>query len=168
MVISSRGVVAALTANGVGTTCGADDNQAQAGHLIAHALTAHHGRNDLNEDNLIAHTLTGEGFDASEDGTGRGTPLVPIAFGHWDSTVAAHEGRNSTLRRGGGGGGVADSTGVRRLTPTECERLLGFPDDWTAGQSDSTRYRQLGNAVAVPVFTWVARRIAAVDAGDPL
>ena len=38
---------------------------------------------------------------------------------------------------------------VRRLTPLECERLQGFPDHWTAGQSDSARYRQLGNAVAV-------------------
>lgn len=52
--------------------------------------------------------------------------------------------------------------GVRRLTPTECERLQGFPDGWTAGQSDSVRYRQLGNAVAVPVVEWIARRIAAL------
>lgn len=49
--------------------------------------------------------------------------------------------------------------GVRRLTPRECERLQGFPDDWTDGQSDSTRYRQLGNAVAVPVAHWIAKRI---------
>ena len=49
--------------------------------------------------------------------------------------------------------------GVRRLTPTECERLQGFPGDWTAGQSDTARYRQLGNAVAVPVAEWLGRRI---------
>jgi DNA (cytosine-5)-methyltransferase 1 len=49
--------------------------------------------------------------------------------------------------------------GVRRLTPTECERLQGFPDGWTAGQSDSARYRQLGNAVAVPVARWIGQRI---------
>jgi DNA (cytosine-5)-methyltransferase 1 len=49
--------------------------------------------------------------------------------------------------------------GVRRLTPLECERLQGFPDGWTAGQSDSARYRQLGNAVAVPVARWLGRRI---------
>lgn len=48
---------------------------------------------------------------------------------------------------------------VRRLTPTECERLQGFPDGWTAGQSDSTRYRQLGNAVAVPVARWIGSRL---------
>lgn len=50
--------------------------------------------------------------------------------------------------------------GIRRLTPTECERLQGFPDGWTDGQSDSARYRQLGNAVAVPVVEWIMRRIA--------
>lgn len=51
----------------------------------------------------------------------------------------------------------------RRLTPRECERLQGFPDDWTAGQSDTHRYKQLGNAVAVPVIEWLARRIRQVD-----
>lgn len=48
---------------------------------------------------------------------------------------------------------------VRRLTPVECERLQGFPDDWTAGQSDSARYKQMGNAVAVPVVEWVIQNI---------
>lgn len=48
---------------------------------------------------------------------------------------------------------------VRRLTPRECERLQGFPDDWTAGQPDSARYKQCGNAVAVPVLEWIGKRI---------
>ena len=48
---------------------------------------------------------------------------------------------------------------VRRLTPVECERLQGFPDDWTAGQSDSARYKQMGNAVAVPVVEWIIQNI---------
>ena len=51
---------------------------------------------------------------------------------------------------------------VRRLTPTECERLQGFPDGWTAGQADSHRYKQLGNAVAVPVAEWIGRQLMAV------
>ena len=51
---------------------------------------------------------------------------------------------------------------VRRLTPVECERLQGFPDDWTAGQSDSTRYKQMGNAVAVPVVEWLIQNIVDV------
>ena len=57
-------------------------------------------------------------------------------------------------------------TGVRRLTPLETERLQGFPDNWTATQSTTQRYRQMGNAVAVPVAEWVMRRIAAADAVD--
>jgi DNA (cytosine-5)-methyltransferase 1 len=80
------------------------------------------------------------------------------------------------LRRDPGGTGQGhnttyadEGTAVRRLTPTECERLQGFPDGWTATsggrpQSDSARYRQLGNAVAVPVVEWIARRIVEVDA----
>jgi DNA (cytosine-5)-methyltransferase 1 len=83
--------------------------------------------------------LTAEGADASEDDTGRGTPTA------------------------------ATETTVRRLTPTECERLQGFPDGWTATsngkpQADSARYRQMGNAVAVPCVEWIARRIVEADA----
>lgn len=48
---------------------------------------------------------------------------------------------------------------VRRLTPVECERLQGFPDNWTEGCADSTRYRQTGNAVAVPVVEWIIQNI---------
>jgi DNA (cytosine-5)-methyltransferase 1 len=54
------------------------------------------------------------------------------------------------------------SMGVRRLTPTECARLQGFPDDWGAGQSDSVQYRQYGNAVCVNVAAWIGRRIAEI------
>ena len=60
-------------------------------------------------------------------------------------------------------GGQQQFVGVRRLTPTECERLQGFPDGWTAGQADSTRYKQLGNAVAVPVAEWIGRRIVELE-----
>ncbi|WP_435102323.1 DNA cytosine methyltransferase [Arhodomonas sp. AD133] len=103
------------------------------------------------------HALTGEGFDAGEDGTGRGTR-------------------------------------VRRLTPRECERLQGFPDDYTlipTGKArkveadmlvyllrtypdmseheaqrlakDGPRYKALGNSWAVPVAEWIGRRIDACD-----
>lgn len=57
------------------------------------------------------------------------------------------------------GHGVAHDLMVRRLTPTECERLQGFPDGWTAGQADSHRYKQLGNAVAVPVVDWIIKNL---------
>ena len=65
-----------------------------------------------------------------------------------------------SARMGTGGGNtpmVHEST-VRRLTPAECERLQGFPDQWTEGQADSHRYKQLGNAVAVPVVQWIIER----------
>jgi DNA (cytosine-5)-methyltransferase 1 len=56
-------------------------------------------------------------------------------------------------------GGVIDRQVVRRLTPVECERLQGFPDNWTDGQADSNRYKQMGNAVAVPVVQWIINRM---------
>lgn len=65
---------------------------------------------------------------------------------------------------------LAQTSTVRRLTPTECERLQGFPDGWTSQrfdekkqevipQADSNRYKQMGNAVAVPVVEWIVRRL---------
>ena len=116
-------IVNTLTASGGGV----DDNDARAGRLVVCATGA------------STHALTSEGCDASEDGTGRGTPVV---------VAVAQNQRGED---------------VRRLTPLECERLQGAPDGWTAGQSNSARYRQLGNAVAVPVFEWVATRLARVD-----
>ena len=56
---------------------------------------------------------------------------------------------------------------VRRLTPLECERLQGFPDGWTDSQSDSQRYKQMGNAVAVPVVQWIINRLVEVDNARP-
>jgi hypothetical protein len=59
---------------------------------------------------------------------------------------------------------------VRRLTPRECERLQGFPDDYTLVEyrgkpaADGPRYKALGNSMAVPVMRWIGERIAAVDA----
>ncbi len=67
--------------------------------------------------------------------------------------------------------GLLDGPMVRHLTPRECERLQGFPDDWTAlddrGRpiSDTARYRFLGNAVAVPVVAWILDRIRRADSG---
>jgi DNA (cytosine-5)-methyltransferase 1 len=68
--------------------------------------------------------------------------------------------------------GNVSGTIVRRLTPTECERLQGFPDGWTAqridhktgqviDQKDSARFKQMGNAVAVPCVAWILRRLVA-------
>lgn len=70
-----------------------------------------------------------------------------------------------------------DGVIVRRLTPKECERLQGFPDDWTRvpykGRPaeecpDGPRYKACGNSMAVPVMRWIGERIARVDAGENL
>jgi len=75
-------------------------------------------------------------------------------------------------------GGVTESVGavrtamqVRRLTPVECERLQGFPDNYTnipwrkkLEAPDGPRYKAMGNSMAVPVMAWIGRRIAAVQA----
>lgn len=65
--------------------------------------------------------------------------------------------------RMGTGGNNVPLIGVRRLTPTECERLQGFPDGWTDGQADSHRYKQMGNAVTVNVAEWIGKRIAEAE-----
>ncbi|HET9100680.1 MAG TPA: DNA cytosine methyltransferase, partial [Acidobacteriaceae bacterium] len=221
------------------------------------------GRQDFETETLIAHSLSAEGFDASEDGTGRGVPIAICTAhtqsnGHGFSDGIAHtlEQTNSQAvafnlrgREGGsrphlsdaaslyaasggstnsyvafsakdygadvggvaptlrgmchdashanGGGQIAvaapltasygkqiDSSdtcsgppnllhsgmAVRRLTPRECERLQGFPDDYTLVEyrgrlaADGPRYRALGNSMAVPVMRWIGERIAAVDA----
>jgi site-specific DNA-cytosine methylase len=54
---------------------------------------------------------------------------------------------------------IAQTGGIRRLTPLECERLQGFPDGWTASQSDTQRYKMLGNAVMVPNIAAIIERL---------
>jgi DNA (cytosine-5)-methyltransferase 1 len=160
----------------------------------------------------VAHALTGEGFDASEDGTGRGTPLVPVL--PFDTTQMTSQANRSnpkpgdpchplaagahapaiafTDMRGDNRGPGIKVTGaiantlhcakgqseqqavsagmqVRRLTPRECERLQGFPDDYTAvphrgkPAADGPRYKALGNSWAVPCARWIGQRINAVE-----
>ncbi len=175
------------------------------------------------------HTLRSEGFDASEDGTGRGTPLVPVTTPTLTSNGDAHSGFRdehglvpvafdttqitsaanysnpkpgdpchplaagqhasaiafpeflsgtqcaSSLEVSPSLGAlnptaVATQWAVRRLTPLECERLMGFPDGHTAiphkgkPAADGPRYKALGNSWAVNVAAWVGQRIMEVDA----
>ena len=98
-------------------------------------------------------------------GTGGGNmPILAegkaMAFASYNQTVSE---TSQTIRKGQAGndhvGMVMEKSVVRRLTPTECERLQGFPDGWTDGQADSHRYKQMGNAVAVPVVQWIIDRL---------
>ena len=88
------------------------------------------------------------------------SPAVVMAFDTFNQTVSdksqtikSHSANNENI------GTVLEKSTVRRLTPTECERLQGFPDGWTEGQADSHRYKQMGNAVAVPVVEWIINRL---------
>ena len=96
----------------------------------------------------------------------------PIAF-HPTQDPISSVGVTHTMGTGTTGGAatiaVAQAYAVRRLTPTECERLQGFPDGWTAipfrgkPASDGPRYKAIGNSMAVPVMKWIGERIAIVD-----
>ncbi len=108
-------------------------------------------------------------------GTGGGnTPIV--VFTQNDAGRDASIDVAPTLRSGHGGGAVNQCVAynyvVRRLTPRECERLQGFPDDWTlipwrgkpaADCPDSHRYKAVGNSMAVPVMWYIGRRIQIVE-----
>lgn len=201
---------------------------------VATACNAHggSGRMDFETETFVAHALRGNGFDASEDGTGRGTPLVagtlkanhggggfgsdpsetfiPMVFSAKDHgadagaaspTLRAMPHDRSHANAGGqiavciqegqtgvreyetvgtvrsdapgsqaGGSLIRHRMAVRRLTPRECERLQGFPDDYTLvpyrgkPAADGPRYRAIGNSMAVPVMRWIGRRIQEVDA----
>ena len=184
---------------------------------VSTALTAHPGgRYDYDSETFVAHTLRGEGFDASEDGTGRGTPLVPVPFDTTQITSAsnysnpkagdpchplaagahapavafdflgtpasevAREADVHTPLRARKPGQFENSTvttvvqhaAVRRLMPTECEALQGFPRNYTAipwrGKPasecpDGPRYKALGNSWAVNCARWIGWRINLVE-----
>jgi len=95
----------------------------------------------------------------------RATILIIDGTRVGDVRVYEDEVMQTVIQRWGTGGGNVPminkdtSQTVRRLTPTECERLQGFPDGWTAGQADSNRYKQMGNAVAVPVVSWILNNL---------
>lgn len=107
--------------------------------------------------------------------SGQHPPLLTPAVA-WDEELNAREELAGTLLRGGAGGrhdGVLQASAVRRLTPVECERLQGFPDDYTQIEwrnkpaencPDGPRYKAMGNSMAVPVMRWIGERISMVDA----
>ena len=206
----TKKAVAALTANGVGT-CGADDNQAQLGHLIAMAhgqagaeirqdyccptLTCNHeapvisgtlnasmgkGKNGQDIGLLIVHGTQDPDTNnnlAHPIGRNQGQENAVLTSGQesltpWEQQGRRIQGENGvipTLTSNSTGGmkleQIFSGSVVRRLTPTECERLQGMPDGHTAipyrgkPAADGHRYKAIGNSMAVPVMNWIGKRI---------
>ena len=165
----AREDVAVASLSGLGSG-GPDDNDAQAGRVIAATLKANRGRGGsaVDLDQVVAAPLTkgsatGEGVNAP--GRRQEDDVNIVAFHALqdpisDSHVAPAWGKGN--KNGSASIGVSDATGVRRLTPTECERLQGLPDGWTqlGSTPDSRRYSALGDAVTATVGEWIGRRLA--------
>jgi DNA (cytosine-5)-methyltransferase 1 len=104
-----------------------------------------------------------------------GAVLQPIAVDVYNQSIDGQTSATITEAVGGtntSGPKVMHSMAIRRLTPKECERLQGFPDDWTkipyrnkeADQCpDGPRYKACGNSMAVPVMRWIGQRIQYVE-----
>ncbi len=106
---------------------------------------------------------------SAKAGTGRGN--LPIVMAHGQANAEITEGLSPTLNCNSEAPIVLNSCQLRRFTPRECERLQGFPDDWTkipwrnkpAEQCpDGPRYNACGNSMAVPVMRWIGERIEKV------
>lgn len=119
----------------------------------------------------VSPTITHWPRDHSDTGTGVAV-TQPVAFHPTQDPISSDDG-TPPLRGGGAGNSmpaVATAMSVRRLTPRECERLQGFPDDYTdikpkgKDTPDGPRYKALGNSMAVPVMRWIGERINAQEA----
>ena len=150
---------------------GPDDNDAQAGRLVSFALNAKRGSRDDGESEtfVVADTLTSGSHPGSNMPGRRREDDTNLTAFHPTGGGAKGLSETDDLAPGTGTGtggtvAVASAVGVRRLTPTECERLQGLPDGWTRLDDktlDSRRYSGLGDAVTVPVAEWIGRRILA-------
>jgi DNA (cytosine-5)-methyltransferase 1 len=142
----------------------------EASYTLTASNQSRHGVAVVHNPSTFANYIEQEVVGTLRAGMPRGSePLVPVEQ-ITNSVVAPlqarfYKGANSESAAGGHLQ-IFDSV-VRRLTPVECERLQGFPDDWTSGQADQHRYKQMGNAVAVPVVEWIVKRlVGAVNERD--
>jgi DNA (cytosine-5)-methyltransferase 1 len=126
-------------------------------------------RKDRDEVNRQSLGVGKEG-DAAHTVTGK---FGAVAFQESQSGCREYDDAGTLRSQGPGhdpvGTRLRTTMGVRRLTPRECERLQGFPDDWTRWDaegkeiSDSARYRMIGNAVTVNVARWIGKQLMAVQ-----
>lgn len=154
------------------TDGGSDVEHARAHHLVAstgdisHCLNAGGmGRIDYETETFITQCVTGDvppaiAFDCKASGQNG------FGVGEISSTLRSM-GHTTSHQNAGGHAAVQQGMAVRRLTPRECERLQGFPDDYTLvphrgkPAADGPRYKALGNSMPVPVMNWIGRRITA-------
>lgn len=156
---------------------GASQTTGFFGDVVSMCLNAHPNRLDAESETLIAFDTTQITSKTNRCKPQVGDPSHPlaagahapaIAFGAQMSTPHWQSDHSDTLQAKNPKA-VATGSSVRRLTPRECERLQGFPDDYTLiahrGKSaaDGPRYKALGNSMAVPVMAWIGRRIEAVN-----
>ena len=150
------------------------------GHtLIAHAVACHAAKGgDPTTDNYVAIAFNGRMDPVSGDVPGAldtdpQTQCVALAFTQNQAGDVLTGNRFASMGTNCNASGrntpkvLSDRAVVRRLTPRECERLQGFPDDYTLvpyrkkPACDSPRYRAIGNSMAVPVMRWIGQRISA-------
>lgn len=157
---SAKLVIAPDIANCLQTTSN-DYSRADGFNMVAQVYETHPADSRVKEMGDVCQTVT------SRWGTGGGN--VPIAIqgnligrdvGGPNGVGVSEENTMYTLTKTDVHA-VSKDMRVRRLTPMECERLQGFPDNYTntPTSSDSTRYKALGNSMAVPVMKWIGERI---------
>ena len=123
-----------------------------------------HGADAITE---LSPTLRAGGHNTSH--ANAGVPPAVAFGGDLARTLSARHDSSPCADRGMDVVAVQQSA-VRRLTPRECERLQGFPDDYTLIPyrnklaADGPRYKAMGNSMAVPVMRWIGERIKIVDA----
>jgi len=118
----------------------------------------------INKDQQGMRVYSDQGISAtlSANGGGWGAKTGLYMLSHKKANIKQrYQERDTTWTLDTSGNKMAIEVGddIRRLTPKECERLQGFPDDWTAGISDTQRYKCLGNAVSVPVVEYIAKQL---------
>lgn len=143
--------------------------------VVRHALSGHNQRNDPDGEHFVVQALSENQHGelrltpcSSPVSAGGGKPGqgYPVVF-NWQSGGDVRlniSSEHTSAMQASQTPAVLTGMGVRRLTVTECERLQGFPDNFTAvdGVSDTARYKMLGNAVAVPKAKWIGRQILGV------
>jgi len=141
------------------------------------AITGNGNRPSARGGDVIAFDTTQMTSKANRSNPQAGDPSHPLAAGAHAPAIAFNARQDPThgpvadpIGTKDTGHGFLRGSAVRRLTPRECERLQGFPDDYTLishrrkPAADGPRYKALGNSMAVPVMRWIGERIQMVEA----